>query len=111
MRLYSTFLSKEIQEADLKVMTTEFKVYNDFLKKHSPLATEKTIHKAILLISAFHEGIGVLLNRKLIDVGVVNDLCSVRIRSEKIKPLVEGLRKYFEGPRLYEWFDYIHNEI
>ena len=111
MRLYSAFVSKEIQEADLKVMTTEFKDYNDFLKKYGPLATGKPIHLAIRTVSAYFDGVGALLHRKLIDIDLVDELYAVRMRWEKIKPLVEGLRKHFNEPRLYEWFEYLYNEM
>ena len=111
MGLFSTWLGKEIQEADSKVMATEFKDYNDFVKKYGSITSGKPIHNAIRLIGAFHEGIGVLLHRKLIDIGVVDELYAVEMRWEKMKPLIEGLRKHFNEPRLYEWFEYLYNEI
>jgi hypothetical protein len=30
---------------------------------------------------------------------------------EKIKPLVDGLRKEYQGPRYYEWFEYLYEEM
>ena len=110
MGLYSTFLGTEIQEADLKVMATEFEDYNDFVEKYGSFTSGKPIHKAIRLFGAFHEGIGVLLHRKLIDIGVISELYTVRLRWEKMKPLVEGLRKHFNEPKMYEWFEYLYNE-
>ena len=111
MGLYTTFLGKELQEADVKVMATEFEDYNDFVKKYGSFTTGKPIHKAIRMIGAFHEGIGVLLHRKLIDIGVIDELYAVAVRWEKMKPLVNGLRKQLNEPKMNEWFEYLYNEI
>jgi len=111
IRLYTGFSTKEFQEADLKVLNTEFKDYNDFVKKYGAFTSGKPIHKAILMVSSFFELIGVLLYRKLIDAGMVENLFSVRIRWEKLKPIAEELRKHYSEPRLYEWFEYLYNEM
>ena len=111
MGLFSTWLGKELQEADSKVMATEFMDYSDFVRKYGSITSGKPIYMAIRMIGAFHEGIGVLLHRKLIDIGVVDELYAVRVRWEKMKPLIEGLRKHFNEPALYEWFEYLYNEV
>ena len=104
MRLYSTFGSKDFQEAYRGLFEVEFKDYDDFLKKRY-----KRLHEVGILF----EGIGILLNRKLVDIGLVDDLFSgvVKTTWEKIKPVVEGSRKRYNWPQMYEWFEYLYNEL
>jgi len=61
IRLYSTFGSKEIQEAWEKINITEYEGYNAYAKKHGFLEINQ--------VGWFFEGVGVLLNRRLIDIG------------------------------------------
>jgi len=104
MRLYSTFGSKDFQEAYRGLFEVEFKDYDDFLKKRY-----KRLHEVGILF----EGIGILLNRKLVDIGLVDDLFSGVVKAiwEKIEPVVEGDRKRYNWPQMYEWFEYLYNEL
>jgi len=105
MRLYSTRASKEFQEAWKKVMAKEFKDYNDYEKWYE--------WSDFIEVGIFFEGIGILLCRKLIDIRLVDDLFSYIIETtwEKIKPVVEGVRKHNNAPQIFEWFEYLANEI
>jgi hypothetical protein len=64
-------------------------------------------------VGLFFEGVGILLSRKLIDLGLVDDLHSYVIKTtwEKIKQVVEGVRKSNNAPQIYEWFEYLYNEM
>jgi hypothetical protein len=61
----------------------------------------------------FFEGVGVLLRRKLIDIAVVDDLFSspIKISWEKMKHVAEGERKKFGRPQIWEWWEYLYNEM
>jgi len=63
------------------------------------------------MVANFFEGAGVLLHRKLADIGTIADLLPVEMTWEKMKPIVEGMRKQFNEPRFYEWFEYLYNEM
>ena len=39
------------------------------------------------------------------------DLFPIEIMWEKLKPLVEGMRKQTNVPGYFEWFEYLYNEI
>jgi len=103
IRLYSTYASLEFQEAWHKIYFTEFKDYDDFVEKFGGK------RRPVLL---FYEEVGVLLHRKLIDIGLVDDLLGTSIRPiwEKIKHVMEEARKRYD-PRLYEYFEYLYNEM
>jgi hypothetical protein len=105
MRLYTTFHSREFQTEMAKVMTAEFKDYDDAVKKYG--------WEFGFPVGLFFEGIGVLLNKKLVDISLVDDLFTfhTRIVWEKIKPIAEGAREHFKAPTILEWFEYLYNEM
>jgi len=105
MRLYSTRASREFQEAWKKVMAKEFKDYHDYEKWYE--------WSDFIEVGIFFEGIGILLFRKLIDIRLVDDLFSYIIETTwgKIKPVVEGVRKHNNAPQIFEWFEYLYNEM
>jgi len=105
IRLYSTRTSKEFQESWRKVMAKEFEDYHDYEKWYN--------WSDFIEVGLFFEGVGILLSRKLIDIGLVDDLHSYVIKTtwEKIKRVVEGVRKRNNAPQIYEWFEYLYNEM
>ncbi|HUW48564.1 MAG TPA: hypothetical protein VMW36_07470 [Patescibacteria group bacterium] len=105
MRLYSTFGSKEFQDAWTRIESIEFKNYDEYVKKcglgdYAQCAT-------------FFEGIGVLLQKKLIDINLVDVLFSVPLKFmyERMKPIIEGNREQFHDQRVFENFEYVYNEM
>jgi hypothetical protein len=105
IRLYSTRTSKEFQESWRKVMAKEFKDYHNYEKWYE--------WSDFIEVGLFFEGVGILLNRKLIDIGLVDDLHSYIVKTtwEKIKRVVEDVRKHNNAPQIYEWFEYLYNEM
>jgi hypothetical protein len=104
--------SIELQQAAIRVLNTEYKDYDDFLKKYGQLHSEKPEQMAILSILNYLEGIGILVRRKLVDVGFVFDYWSGDIPTlwEKVKPIIEGERKKWNYPLLLN-AEYLYNEI
>ena len=114
LRLCSTFGSEEFQKAITKVFNDmDFKDYNDYVKKYSSPTgfSEKPESIALGTVNVLFEEIGVLLHRKLIDRGLVDDLFGhiAIIVWEKIKLIVEGWRKM--TPRTLQQFEYLYNEM
>ena len=105
MRLYSTFGSKEFQEAYQTMRTTDFKDYNDAMRK-GYLPSWYTV-------ATLFEGIGVLLHRKLVDIELVDHLFreSIRLVWEKAKPIMYDVRKQLNLPTYGRWFEYLYNEM
>jgi len=110
-KLYSDLNTDEFHQAWTKVINLEFKNYNDLLEKHGQLFSGNPIPAAIFKVANYFEGVGVLLHRKLVDIGIVADLLPVEMTWEKMKPIVEGMRKQFNDSRFYEWFEYLYNEM
>ena len=66
----------------------------------------------VQIVCLHYEEVGVLLRRKLIEIGMVDDLFGNAIRMiwEKLKPVIEEARKRY-NPRAYENFEYLYNEM
>jgi len=105
MKLYSTRTSNEFQESWKKVMSMESKDYRNYEKWYE--------WSDFIVVAGFFEGIGILLRRNLIDVGLVDDLFSYSIETiwERIKEVVEGVRKHHNAPQIWEWFEYLYSEM
>ena len=103
----------EWQQAALKVMNLQFKDYDDFVKKYGSLVAETPTIMAVHTLSNYSEAVGYLLKRKLVSINYVWDVFgpTAILIWEKLKPLIEGLRKGFNSPTIYEPFEYLYNEM
>ena len=66
-----------------------------------------------LSIGYFFDGLGVLVRRRLIDISLVDDLMSSSIfwLWEKMEPIVRERRKRRSRPQIWEWVEYLYNEM
>jgi len=109
-RLYSDINSKQLHDAWIKLMNSKFENYDDLVEKHGPLLSGKPVPDAFLIVSNFFEGVGLLLHRRLVDIDMIINLLPTEMTWKKVKPAVEGMRKQFNEPKFYEWFEYLYNE-
>lgn len=110
MRMHLAFSSKEYCDAALKMLSTDYKDYDDFLKKYGHPNAPGPVQSEFSMIATFFEGIGILAKRKLVDIGLVFEYFAVGLFWEKVKPLIEPLRKQINNPNYFEWFEYLANE-
>jgi hypothetical protein len=105
IRLYSTFGSEELQDAWEKTQTREYKDFNAYRSEYGLREVNE--------VGWFFEGVGVLLHRKLIDIRLVDDLFSSPVKRawERLKPIAEGERNQTNRPQIWEWFEYLYNEM
>lgn len=105
MRLYSRFGSEGFQKTWDKVRRREALSFHDYEEKYG--WAEWTA------IGTFFEGIGVLLYRKLIDIGLVDDLFTAPIKMswDKMKDTIIEARKEMGQPTIFEWFEYLYGEM
>jgi hypothetical protein len=105
MRIYSTFGSELFLKSWKKIMTSESKDYHNYEQWYE--------WSDLLEVWVYFEGIGALLNRKLIDIVMVDDLLTGPIIRtwEKVRPIAEGIRKNLNYPQAFEWFEYLYNEL
>jgi len=109
MQIYDRFESSEFQRNDYLFMQWEWGDFEDFRERYGD-AESYSIHSSI---GTFYEGIGVLMNRGLIDVELVDDLMSGCILRywEKIKPVNDMWRERYRWPQSYEWLEYLYGRI
>ena len=105
MRLYSRFGSEGFQKALEKVRRREALSFHDYEEKYG--------WAEWITIGTFYEGIGILLSRKLIDIGLVDDLFTspIKMAWELMKTTIIEARKERGQPTIFEWFEYLHNEM
>ena len=105
VNLYSVFATEEFQKEMFTLMTdTEIKDYNTFRKKYAVNAPPTGL---------FFEEVGVLLSRKLADIGLISNLFGPLAMGlwEKSKPITEDARKQLNSPGFGSGFEYLYNEL
>jgi len=105
MKLYSQFSSLEFTKVWEEVLNREEKNYDDYRKKYGTAE--------VTAVGMFFEGIGILLKRRLIDAELVDDMFTSPIKWtwEKMKDLTLESRKVRKQPEIFEWFEYLYNEM
>jgi hypothetical protein len=104
--------SSELQTAFVRTSNVEFTDYDDFVKKYGKISSEKPEQMAILAIANYLDGLGILARRRLVDADLIYEFWTGDIADlwEKIKPLVEGVRKKSSYPILVN-AEYLYNEM
>jgi len=105
IRLYTTFGSNELQDAWEKTQTREYVDFDSYRKEYGLREVNE--------VGWFFEGVGVLLHKKHVDIALVDDLFSSPVKRawEKLKPIAEGERKQTNRAQIWEWFEYLYNEM
>jgi hypothetical protein len=98
-------------DAFVDIMEADFDDYDDFLKKYGKFISKNQVPMSFMMIGNSFEQIGVLLRNKLIDASLVDQLFPISIMWDKMKPLVEDMRKEYRDPTFFEWFEYLYNEM
>jgi hypothetical protein len=112
MQIYSVFRTEEFQDNISEIFSWKWNDYDDFRKKYGPTTNPKA-WRALGSVAGYFEGIGLMVNKKLIDISLVENLMSTHIIYfwEKINTLSIELRREFNSPQLDMWKEYLYNEI
>jgi len=114
MRLYSTMGSKEFLETMGEVFALQYKDFEDYEKKYGSWLSKGPTQLAIFEVAVYFQGVGLLLFRKIIDIGFTYNLLgfsTVKVCWEKTKPVIVGLREQFNDPTFCVWFEYLYDEM
>jgi hypothetical protein len=111
IRISSFGTRRDFLEACTDIFEAEFKDYDDFVRKYGAPFSKKPIPMSFLIVGNFMERIGVLLKNKLLDVSLISKLVTVTDFWEKMKPVIEGIRKEEHKQSYYEWFEYLYDEM
>ena len=102
---------KDFLEACTDIFEADFKDYDDFVNKYGPPFSKKPIPMSFFVVSNFMERVGVLLKNGLLDIALVNQLMTVTDFWEKMKPVIEGIRKEENNQNYYANFEYLYDEL
>ncbi len=86
--------------------------YDEFMEKYGSKTNPKA-WRSIGSVAGYFEGIGLLVNEKLLDISLVEKLLSTHLIYfwEKFEFLSIRLRRDFNNPLLDEWKEYLYTEI
>jgi len=101
--------AREMQDAITKVCSIEYENYDDYFEKYS----DKQEHLMLKMLGNYFEGIGILVNKKLVDTDIVYYFWGDIIQSswEKIKPIIGDMRKDEGASNMFEFWEYLYNEM
>jgi hypothetical protein len=105
MRLYEFANTAEVQAAWLTVINAHISTYEDFQKLPKPEQV------AFFQIGALFESLGVLVERGIIRIDIVDDMFLTRLAWKSMKPFVAGLRQQFGEEENYAAFERLHEKI
>jgi hypothetical protein len=109
MRMYTSWVSEELTKPWLKVWNLEFADYDDFKKKYGTYLSDNPENAALLSVINSFTIMGLLLQKKLVDLEILSHL-PISMTWNKVKPIVEGVRKETNDQGWYEEFEYLYNE-
>ena len=112
MQIYGVFRTGEFQDNITEIWSWKWNDYDDFLEKYGP-TTNPNAWRALGSVAGYFEGIGLMVNKKLIDISLVENLMSTHIIYfwEKTEFLSIELRREFNRPQIDVWKEYLYNEI
>jgi hypothetical protein len=112
MRLSSFGTRRDFLEACTDIFEADFKDYDDFVRKYGSPFSKKKVPMSFFIVGNYLERVGLLLKNKLLDVALISQLMiSVTDFWEKMKPVIEGVRKEEHKPGYYQSFEYLYNEM
>jgi len=105
MRLYEFANTAEVQSAWLTVLSSNIHTFEDFGKLPQP---DKV---SFYQIAALFESLGVLAERNIVKLEVIEDMFLTELAWTTMKPFVEGMRKQFGEDQNYIFFESLYERL
>jgi uncharacterized membrane protein (Fun14 family) len=105
MRLYEFANTAEFQAAWLTVLNSKINSYSDFQK------LQKSDQVAFFQIGALFESLGVLVERGIVKVEIIEDMFLTQLAWEAMKPFVAGMRQQYGEEENYVSFERLHDKL
>jgi len=104
--------SSELQQAIRRILSLEFTDAEDFVKRYGDILMIKPEQEAFMSAVNYFDALGVLVRRGLVDADLIYECWTGDIANfwEKVKPVVEGIRKTVKYPFLVN-AEYLYNEM
>jgi hypothetical protein len=93
------------------ILTYQWSDFDDYMKKYGPIDNSDAWDEQFKHQMTF-EGIGILVNKKMIDISLVYEAYGDWVMRywEKYQPVVVEFRKTY-GPEFCEWTEYLVSEL
>ena len=110
MQIYNRWTDPSFNENYFNLIDREWEDFDDWMARYGDQVKIRASNRAI---DQYFEGIGVLVQRGLIDISLVDDMMSSLLISfwNKRKPLVYEARKRYNSPQIMEWTEYLYNKV
>ena len=111
MNILNTLRSREFRNQWHILENLEWTDFNDFLERYDKDVEAISAWTSILM---FFEGVGVMVEKRLIDIDMIYHLISgsVKMTWERFEPLIMGDREYLKQYTLaWDKFEYLYHEI
>lgn len=105
MRLYEFANAAEVQSAWLIVLNAELSSYEEFEK------LSKTEQVAFFQIGALFESLGVLVERGIVKLDIIEDMFLTRLAWKSMKPFVSGVRERYGEEESYVAFERLYERL
>jgi hypothetical protein len=105
MRLYEFANTAEFQSAWMTVQTTKINSMQEFEK------LPKSDQLSFYQVAALFESLGVLVERGLVKVEVIDDTFLAELAWKIMSPFIEGMRIKFGGEEAYVFFEKLNNKL
>lgn len=113
IQLYNRLNDREFCESyGMVLWRFEWEDFDDWQRKYNPEADLET-WTAWVSVARFFSGIGTLVKRRLIDIGLVDNIMGGPViwTWEKMASVVKEIKVGLKRPQLWDDFEYLYNEI
>jgi hypothetical protein len=102
----------ELQQAFSRILSLEFTDFEDFVRRYGSMLLIKPEQEAFFTVANYFDGLGILIRKGLVDADLVYEVWTGDPVNfwEKVKPIVEAIRKDVGYPFL-ENAEYLYNEM
>jgi hypothetical protein len=105
MRLYEFANTAEVQAAWLTVMNSNLEIFEDFLK------LPKTDQVSFFQIGSLFESLGVLVERGIVNLDIVEDMFLTELAWQRMKVFVLGMRSQYGEEENYTAFGRLFDKL
>jgi hypothetical protein len=110
MQVYNRWADREMSKMEFEFQDWDWDDYEDWERKYESNVDSLSLRATI---GKYYEGIGVLVERGLIDPTLVDDLMSTAILMywEKFEPIIKEARVRSGYPQRAEYQEFLYNKI
>jgi hypothetical protein len=105
MRLYEFANGAEFQTSWVTVLTTKIDSFQEFLK------LPRNDQIAFYQVAALFESLGVLVERGLVDLEIVEDMFAAQLAYDATKTFLDGMKEKYGKTDTYSFFEKLYQDL